>query len=114
MFEEKFWGNTPHEWLISLIIIILALVLNKIIILLNKHVIQKITSKTKNRLDDILFKMLQAPVLFGVMLAAIWFAARRLDLGIHVENLITKSYRILTVLNIAWFIVRLVNSLIEE
>jgi MscS family membrane protein len=58
--------------------------------------------------------MLQAPVLFGIMLAAIWFAARRLELGAHVENLITKAYRILTVLNITWFIVRLVNALIEE
>jgi MscS family membrane protein len=114
MFEEKILGNTAHDWLISIIIIVGALVLNKIIILLNRHVIQKLTSKTKNRLDDILFKMLQAPVLFGIMLAAIWFAARRLDLGTSVEKIIYQSYRILTVLNITWFIARLLNSLIEE
>ena len=114
MFEEKFYGNTPHDWLVSLIIIASAIVLNKIIILLNKHVIQKLTAKTNNRLDDILFKMLQAPVLFGIMLAAIWFAARRLDLGPAVEIIILKSYRILTVLNATWFIARLINALIEE
>jgi MscS family membrane protein len=114
MLEQTFYRNTLHDWLISLIIIVAALLLNKIIILLNKHVIRKLTSKTKSRLDDILFKMLQAPVLFGIILAAIWFAARRLDLGTAVENIILKSYRVLTVLNITWFIARLVNALIEE
>jgi len=58
MLEQTLYKNSLHDWLISLIIIVAALLLNKIIVLLNKHVIQKLTSKTKNRLDDILFKML--------------------------------------------------------
>lgn len=114
MLEQTLYKNTLHDWLISLIIIAAALIVNKIIILLNKHVIQKLTSKTTSRLDDILFKMLQAPVLFGIILVAIWFAARRLDLGTSAELVILKSYRILTVLNITWFIARLVNALIKE
>ncbi|HJV78387.1 MAG TPA: mechanosensitive ion channel family protein [Paludibacter sp.] len=114
MLEQTFYKNTLHDWLISLAIIAGALLLNKIIILLNKHVIQKLTTKTKNRLDDILFKMLQAPVLFGIMLVAIWFAARRLELGTHIESLILKAYKVLTVINITWFVARLVNALLEE
>lgn len=114
MLEQTFYKNTLHDWFISLAVIFGALVLNKIIILLNKHVIRKLTAKTKSRLDDILFKMLQAPVLFGIILAAIWFAARRLELGTAVENIILKSYRVLTVLNITWFVARLINGLIEE
>jgi len=114
MLDQIFYRNSLHDWIISVAIIVGALILNKIIVLLNKYVIQKITGKTKSRLDDILFKMLQAPVLFGILLAAIWFAARRLDLGAPVENIILKSYKILTVLNITWFVTRLVNSLIEE
>jgi MscS family membrane protein len=100
--------------MISLIVIIGALILNNIIVLLNKHVIQKLTSKTNNRLDDILFQMLEAPVLLGIALFAIWLAAKRLDLGAPVENIISKSYKILTVVNITWFVARLVNALIEE
>jgi MscS family membrane protein len=90
------------------------MLLNKCIDLLNKHVIQKLTAKTKNRLDDILFKMLEAPVLLGIALAAIWFASRRLDLGTQVENVILKAYKVLTVINITWFVARLVNALLEE
>jgi len=114
MLEDKFLGNTLHEWLISVIIIASALVLNKIIVLLNKHVIQKITAKTNNRLDDILFQMLEAPVLLGIMLTAIWFAARRLNLGSEVEKHIAFAYKILIVVNITWFIARFANALIEE
>jgi len=114
MLEQKFYGNTLHDWIISLAIIIGAMLLNKIIILLNKHVIRKFTAKTKNRLDDILFKMLESPVLLGIALAAIWFAARRLELGAPIEDMMLKAYRVLTVINITWFFARLVNALLEE
>ena len=114
MLEQSFYGNTLHDWLISLIIIASAIVLNKGIVLLNKYVIQKLTSKTKNRLDDILFKMLESPVLLGITLAAIWFAARRLELGTPLENAILKAYKVLTVINVTWFVARLVNALLEE
>jgi MscS family membrane protein len=114
MNTELFYGNTIQEWLISLAIIVGALILNKIIILLNKHVIQRITSKTKSRVDDILFKMLQAPVLFGIILASIWVAANRLNLDKDIVNIIDKSYKILIVINITWFVARLTRALIEE
>lgn len=114
MLQQTLYNNSLHDWLISLIIIAGALLLNKIIILLNKHVIQKLTSKTKNRLDDILFKMLQAPVLLGVILFAIWIAAKRLELGTPVERAIYLSFRVLTVINATWFVARLVNALLEE
>jgi len=114
MFEQIFYKNSLRDWLISLAIIAGALILNKIIILLNKHLIQKLTAKTKNRLDDILFKMLQAPVLLGIILVTIWFAARRLELGTHIESTILKAYKVLTVINITWFVARLANALLEE
>ena len=114
MLEQTLYKNSIHDWLISLIIIVAALLLNKFIVLLNKHVIQKLTSKTKNRLDDILFKMLEAPVLLGVILFAIWIAAKRLQLGAPVERAIFLSFRVLTVINATWFVARLVNALLEE
>lgn len=112
--EEVFYNNTVREWLLSLAIILGAMVLNKGIVLLNKHIIQRLTSKTNNRLDDILFKMLEAPVLLGITLFAIWIAANRLQLSVGADKIITVSFKVLTVLNITWFVARLVNALIEE
>ncbi|MBP6611557.1 MAG: mechanosensitive ion channel family protein [Paludibacter sp.] len=114
MFSQIYYGNTLKEWLISLAIIIGAVILNKIIVLFNKHVLTKLTEKTNNRMDDILFKMLQAPVLLGVMLLAIWIASNRLNLSVRVDQFFSNSYQFLIVLNVTWFIVRFVNAVIEE
>ena len=114
MLEQTFYGNSLREWIISLTIILGAFMLNKVVVLLNKHVIHKLTSKTKNRLDDILFRMLEAPVLLGIALVAIWIASTRLELNPTLDKFIEKAYQVLIVINMTWFAVRLVNALIEE
>ena len=114
MFSEIYYGNTLQNWIISISIIVAAVLLNKIIVLINKHVIKRLTQKTNNRLDDILFSMLEAPVLLGIMLIAIWIATSRLEVHPSVDVFFAKSYQFLIVLNITWFIVRFVNALIEE
>jgi len=114
MLEQIIYGNSVYDWSISLGIILGALVLNKIIIYLNKNFIHKLTNKTNSRLDDILFQMLEAPVLLGIILVSIWVAAKRLNLDVEVEDVIAKTYRVLIVVNITWFTARLVNAIIEE
>ena len=109
-----FLNNTPENWLISLAIIVGAVILNKLLSLFNRKVILKITRKTANRFDNILFTTLETPLLLGIMLVAIWVALDRLSLGKDTENIISKSYRILAVLNITWFVARLLVALAEE
>ena len=114
MLQEVYFNNTLQDWIISIAIIAGAFVLNLIIALLNKHVFLKITAKTSNRFDNILFTTLEAPLKLGIMLLAIWVALRRIELGTSGDNIIGKSYQILAVLNITWFFARLVNGLIGE
>jgi MscS family membrane protein len=114
MFDNIYYGNSLKTWLIGLTILVAAIVLNKIITLTNKHLIQRITKKTKNRLDDILFKMLEAPVLLAVIILAIWLAAKQLALEKNVTNILENTYTFLIITNITWFVVRFVSALIEE
>jgi MscS family membrane protein len=114
IFEQFYYGNKLIDWIISLGIILGAFVLNKLIVLFNKHVLQKLAGKTNSRLDDILFQMLESPVLLGVALFAIWIAAQRLNLGRQVEDIIAKAFKMLIVINITWFVSRFGNALIEE
>ncbi len=114
MLHYIIYNNTLENWSISFLIIIGAIILNKIIVLINKHVIQKLTSKTKNRLDDILFKMLESPVLLGIMLVAIWVSIKRLNISLKFDHFVHLAYQILIVLNATWFVVRFINALIEE
>ncbi len=114
MWESVLYGNELKDWIISIIIIVGALVLNKIIQLLNKHVFKKMAAKTKNRFDDILFDSLEVPVLLGVTLIAIWIAFSRLNTPDNINRIVTDAYKILTTLNVTWFFVRLLSSLLDE
>ena len=114
IFNEVFYGNTLEDWGISLIIIASALVLNKLLVLLNKHFIQKITDRTANKYRGLLFKSIVSPILLGIMLLAIWIAAARLQWNVKVFAAISKSYNILIILNITWLFVRLVGAFLDE
>jgi MscS family membrane protein len=114
ILEKVYYGNTLENWALSLLIILIGFVLTKCVILLNKHVIKKFTTRSKSHLDDILFGSMEKPILLGIMLIAIWIATSRLNLGVKTHELISKSYQLLIVLNITWLIARLVGALIEE
>ena len=113
MWEQEFYGNTLMDWGVSLLIIIGALIINRILIMINRNVIRKMTAKSRMLLDDILFGSLEKPVLMGIILLAIWIALGRLDLGETFNEVIIKSYDILVVLNVTWFFARLASSLID-
>lgn len=114
MLKQVFYGNTLEDWGISLIIIISALIINKLFKLLNKHVIQKLIAKTANNFDDILFKTLEAPFLLGIMLIAVWVAANRLDFSKDANDIISTSYKILITLNVTWFFSRFITAILDE
>jgi MscS family membrane protein len=112
--ENEYYGNCLESWGISLLIILGALILNKGIVLLNRYILLKLAAKSKSRLDNILFKTLEKPVLLGIMLASIWIASCRLVLNPSISSVIAKSYQLLTVLNITWFFARFVIAILEE
>ena len=113
MLEQVFYRNTLRDWGISLLIIIGALIINRLLILINRKVIRRMVAKSKMMLDDIVFGSLEKPVLMGVILLAIWVALGRLDLGETFNEAVKKSYDILVVLNLTWFFARLAASLIN-
>lgn len=114
MLDTVYHGNTLDNWLISFFIILIAIVLTKGIIWLNKGYMQKLIKKSRTNLDDILFSALEKPVLLGVILIAIWLATSRLNLNIKIHEIITNSYQILIILTATWFFARLASTLLDE
>ena len=114
MLHQTVFHNSIDDWGISILIIIGALLLNKLIIVVNQKVIKKITSRSQTNFDDILFTALEKPILMGVFLLAFWVAAKRLHLGADVIDVISKSYDVLVVLNVTWFFARFITALIED
>jgi MscS family membrane protein len=114
MLDTIYYGNKLADWGISLLIIMGVLILNKMLILFNKYIFKKIASKSKNKIDDVLFNTLEKPVLSGLTLAAIWIATNRINLDSDIQQAISMAYRILIVLNITWFFARFSTGLMEE
>ena len=103
MLEKIYYGNTMEDWGISILIIIAAILLNRLIVRINRKVLKKVTAKSNIHYDAILLNALEKPVLMGILLLAIWIAASRLQLSKETKDMILKSYNLLIVLNITWF-----------
>ena len=114
MLSEVYYNNTFQDWLISAGIIVFALIINWIITLINRRYLKKLAQRTRMVIDNILVNTLETPLKVGIILIAIWTAFSRLDMSEQFNTVLYEIYEILTVLNVTWFIVNLINGLINE
>ena len=113
MLENELWGNTIENWGISILIILGAIIIVKLLSLLGKKVIKAFVTGTDNHLDDVIFYSLEAPVKFAIILLGIWIAIHRLVYPDSFVKVVDNAYSILIVLDITWFFGRLFSSLLQ-
>lgn len=113
MLENELWGNTIENWGISILIILGAIIIVKLLSLLGKKVIKPFVTGTDNHLDDVIFYSLEAPVKFAIILLGIWIAIHRLVYPDSFVKIVDNAYSILIVLDITWFFGRLFSSLLQ-
>ena len=113
MLENELWGNTIENWGISILIILGAIIIVKLLSLLGKKVIIPFVTGTDNHLDDVIFYSLEAPVKFAIILLGIWIAIHRLVYPDSFVKVVDNAYSILIVLDITWFFGRLFSSLLQ-
>lgn len=114
MLDQLYYNNTLQNWLISGGIILSALIINWLITVINKRYLRSLAKRTKNQLDNILVNSLETPLKVGIVLIAIWTAFSRLEMSKSFDEFLFKTYEILTVLNVTWFVAHLVNRLLNE
>ncbi|MDE6162690.1 MAG: mechanosensitive ion channel family protein [Bacteroides sp.] len=113
MLENEIGGNSIQNWIISILIIVAAIVIVKLITLLSKKVLKPLTDRTKNQLDNIIFYSLEPPVKFAIILLGIWIAIHRLVYPDNFVKVVDNIYRILIVLDITWVFARLFSNLLQ-
>lgn len=113
MLENELWGNTIENWGVSILIILGAIIIVKLLSLLGKKVIKPFVTGTDNHLDDVIFYSLEAPVKFAIILLGIWIAIHRLVYPDSFVKVVDNAYSILIVLDITWFFGRLFSSLLQ-
>lgn len=107
-------NNTLYDWLISIAIIAVGILIAKLVVIIFTKIISKITSKTKSKLDDIVVENLRSPFVFAVIIGAIWVALHRLNFSPEVDKSLGQIYTILIVLNVTWATAKFVEMLVEE
>jgi MscS family membrane protein len=129
--ETIYYGNTILDYSIVFGIILGAIIVGKILFILSKKVLKKITAKTISNLDDIILDKVEEPVVFGLVLGASMYAfnllnytpselsIEDLEAGLtvpysHIKQFINHLFGFLLVINITWLIARLLEALIEE
>ena len=113
MLEYELWGNTLESWGISILIIVGAVVVVKLISLFSRKVLKPFITRTPNHLDTVIYYSLESPIKFAVMLLGIWIAIHRLVYPDNFVKTIDNAYRILIVLDITWVFARLIGGLLE-
>lgn len=114
MLEKELWGNTLATWGISILIVIGAIIVVKLFALFSEKVIKPFTTRTKNRLDDIIYYSLESPIKFAIMLLALWIAIHKLVYPDSFVKVVDNAFSILIVLNITWILARLLSGLLQN
>jgi len=113
-FEKAYYGNTIGDWAIAFVIFIAAILLSKLVYYLVSKIVKQFTKRTKSKLDDIIIDKLEEPVMFAIIIAGIWYGLSILNLSDWVEGVKGSAFYFVITFNIAWFVVRLLNALIDE
>ena len=114
LFKKAFYGNTVGQWMLTALIIIVAVVLGKVAYWLIGKTIKRLASKTRTKLDDILVDMAEEPFVFGVIILGIWYGLKNLTLSATAETAVNKSIQALLIVDVAWLITRMFDALVEE
>jgi len=113
-FDKSFYGNTVGEWAMALGILLGAILLSKLVYFLIAKIVKQFTKNTKSKLDDIVIDKLEEPVVFAIIIFGIWYGLNVINLSDWLDNVKGHALYFVVTFNIAWFIVRLFNALIDE
>jgi MscS family membrane protein len=119
MFESEalgriLWGNSLQAWLLAGLIIFGAVVLGRLLYWIFNRVIRKHVGRSRTRLDDLVFDMIEEPVTFVVILVGVWYGLNTLTFPEGLTDWIGKIFNVLIILTLGWLIVRLFDSFFRE
>lgn len=114
MLQYEILGNSLQTWIISILFVVGAVIVVKLLSLLGRRVLEPLVKRTHTRVDDIVYYSIESPLKFAVMLLGIWLALHRLVYPDGMVKYIDNAYSILIVLDITWVFARLLSALLEK
>lgn len=112
MFSATFWGNSIGAYLLAMTYVVVSLFLARAIYGVIYRFIESHTPK--NSFIEILVKLLKEPLLFALVIVGIWYALQTLQFSPEGERFIDAAYYFLIAFDVAWFVLRIVDAVIER
>jgi small-conductance mechanosensitive channel len=114
ILDKVFWGNTTASYFLFFIYVILGLIFIKMVSALFNYVFKKLEEKIKKY--DVLFQILRKPepLLFIIFVNILTGASRVFKTTTTLSIIIDKLAFSLYVLLAAWFIIKIIITIIEK
>ncbi|MCA9459550.1 MAG: mechanosensitive ion channel family protein [Nanoarchaeota archaeon] len=112
--SNMYYGNTVEEWAIALALVVVSFIGGKLIYWIFSNFVKKLTSKTKNKLDDLIIDNVEEPVMLGIILLGSWYALGNLNLSEGIRAFLDNAFWGIITLNIAWFLARMFEAVYHE
>lgn len=113
-FSITWLGNSLGQYLLFLLIVLGFLLVGKTLYYFFKFEARKLTTKTKNRFDDLLLDMIEEPLVLLMVLVGVYLGLEQLVFDASLTSTLDSILYIVFSMNILWFIVRFADGLIKE
>ncbi len=112
--ETAFFGNTLWQYMLFFITLALSFLIGKTVYYLLKYRLEAAAKRTHNRLDDLLIKILQGPLVLAIVLMGLGIGLDFLVMPQEIGGFVDTVLSVLISLTILWFVLRLIDVLIDE
>jgi MscS family membrane protein len=113
-WSTQVFGNSIHGYAIFFGVLALGALLGKLTAWLLQNIIRRIAKHTQTKFDDVLVDVFDGPLVLAVFIATLAFSKHLLILSPTMAILYSHMIRILITVNIAWLIIRFVDSMLEH
>jgi MscS family membrane protein len=114
LLQVEFLGNSVAHYLTVVFAVALTYAVAKLISLILERYARRLTAKTANQLDDMVVSIVHRSVTFILVLGAVYFGVRTLNVPDAVDNFMVKAVFILFVLKVTKEFETFVEFLIES
>lgn len=114
LFDVRQSGNTTTHYVISLLLVIGALLLRRVVTGIIFNQLKRLASRTETTLDDKLFPALEAPVATFVMLVGIFAALKVLKLPEASDEALSYGSTVAFSLVLFWGLLRAFNAVLDH
>ncbi len=112
VFGTIILGNSLSAYLIFFLILIGSILAGKLFYWISKNILRRISSKTENKLDDILLDILERPVVFLILILGFTLGLSMLVLSERAHEITNNILIILFIIDGAWFFMQFIDILL--